>query len=354
MTHIVSLTAIDVNRGGREALRHLPAYDAPVTPIRSLLYVLASMTTLVSVARAQPESLVDDWDTRLRGVRHLHRHGIDSAGIRQNIHVALVDLAHPDVEVRVVSAEGSETALELATRIGGSIAIDGDYARDGASGHPERSGLALELGRGAIARFGEVDGSVLGGGPRFMQDGRWKWEATGTPHAPRVNGEPFPEEAWVWDTGRQAHSVVALADDGRTLILFTCDGRGAGGAGGCRLQADVTPMLRDLGATDAMKLAGGPATTFVFDGQLVSRPSDPRGARPLSNALVIRTPRSVNPEHTRSEQWSPLGETDAGVDAMTPDASALPVEPRGCAAGGSGSSGAFALLTLVFVRRFRR
>jgi exopolysaccharide biosynthesis protein len=46
-------------------------------------------------------------------------------------------------------------------------------------------------------------------------------------------------------------------------------------------------LMRSLGARDALNLDGGGSTTMVVRGEVVNRPSDPGGERPVSDALVV-------------------------------------------------------------------
>lgn len=120
--------------------------------------------------------MIDEWDESFAGIRVLHRYGIDSAGVRQNYHLALVDLTHPDVRVEVAlnsDAWGGakETVRGMADRHEAVIAVNGDYWNWGtndpsqgttASGgicyraHPERSAVAFDesLSRVEIGQFG--------------------------------------------------------------------------------------------------------------------------------------------------------------------------------------------------------
>ena len=51
--------------------------------------------------------------------------------------------------------------------------------------------------------------------------------------------------------------------------------------------ADLERLSDRLHLTDALNLDGGGSTTMVVRGHVVNRPSDPAGARPVSDALVV-------------------------------------------------------------------
>lgn len=71
---------------------------------------------------------------------------------------------------------------------------------------------------------------------------------------------------------------------GRT-VLVTADGRSTEDLGlSVPESADVA---RSLGLVDAMNLDGGGSTTMVLQGNLISRPSDATGERPVGDALLV-------------------------------------------------------------------
>ncbi len=51
---------------------------------------------------------------------------------------------------------------------------------------------------------------------------------------------------------------------------------------------EAADVARSLGLVDAINLDGGGSTTMVVDGQVISRPSDPSGERPVGDALLIQ------------------------------------------------------------------
>ena len=51
--------------------------------------------------------------------------------------------------------------------------------------------------------------------------------------------------------------------------------------------ADLQRLCDRLNLTDALNLDGGGSTTMVVRGRIVNRPSDPGGARPVSDAIVV-------------------------------------------------------------------
>jgi exopolysaccharide biosynthesis protein len=76
-----------------------------------------------------------------------------------------------------------------------------------------------------------------------------------------------------------------MTDEGR-LLLVTVDGRHPGWSVGMTLP-EAARLMRSLGARDALNLDGGGSTTMTVRGQVVNRPSDGGGERPVSNALYV-------------------------------------------------------------------
>lgn len=86
-------------------------------------------------------------------------------------------------------------------------------------------------------------------------------------------------------TTRHPRTAVGWRRDG-TLLLVVADGRQDGYSVGMSLP-ELTDLLRSLGAVDALNLDGGGSTTLVVRGEVVNRPSDPQGERPVANALLL-------------------------------------------------------------------
>jgi hypothetical protein len=74
-----------------------------------------------------------------------------------------------------------------------------------------------------------------------------------------------------------------------TIWLGAVDGRQPDHSIGMTFE-DLQRLGDRLGLTDALNLDGGGSTTMVIRGQVVNRPSDPGGGRPVADAIVV-TPR---------------------------------------------------------------
>lgn len=87
---------------------------------------------------------------------------------------------------------------------------------------------------------------------------------------------------------RHPRTVVGRDEQG-ALWLAAVDGRQPDYSIGMTF-ADLQRLCDRLALTDALNLDGGGSTTMVVRGQVVNRPSDPAGARPVSDAIIV-TPR---------------------------------------------------------------
>ena len=127
---------------------------------------------------------------------------------------------------------------------------------------------------------------AIGGGPRIVRDGMVSIE-----HEQEGMSEAFAAD-------RHPRTAVGYSRRGEVLYLVTVDGRQPGYSVGMSL-----PELADLMATklahftdgghnahQAVNLDGGGSTTMVVRRQVVNRPSDQTGERPVANALMVTGP----------------------------------------------------------------
>jgi exopolysaccharide biosynthesis protein len=78
-----------------------------------------------------------------------------------------------------------------------------------------------------------------------------------------------------------------IGQDARGFLwLVAVDGRQPDYSIGMRF-SDLQRLADRLDLTDALNLDGGGSTTMVVDGQAVNRPSDPLGARPVGDAILV-------------------------------------------------------------------
>ena len=128
-------------------------------------------------------------------------------------------------------------------------------------------------------------GDVLQAGPLLVLDGR----------SAIVGGEDregFSAGAHQFDSditlGRYPRAALAVA--GRQMLAVACDGRTPRDAG--MTLAELSDVLIELGAIEALNLDGGGSASLVNGGRLRNRPRDPDGVdlldgRPVLNAIVF-------------------------------------------------------------------
>jgi hypothetical protein len=120
---------------------------------------------------------------------------------------------------------------------------------------------------------------VVGGGPRLLRRGHVAVTATAEGFAP----PQAPAFYGTFVAARQPRTLAGVRADG-TLLLVTVDGRRPGWSTGMTLP-EAARLMRSLGAREALNLDGGGSTTMTVRGEVVNRPSDRTGERPVSDGL---------------------------------------------------------------------
>lgn len=85
--------------------------------------------------------------------------------------------------------------------------------------------------------------------------------------------------------GRHPRTMFGVDRAGHAWLV-TVDGRQPDVSAGMTL-LELQRLARRLGLTDALNLDGGGSTTMVIAGNIVNRPSDPTGARTVSDVLLV-------------------------------------------------------------------
>jgi Phosphodiester glycosidase/SPOR domain len=88
-----------------------------------------------------------------------------------------------------------------------------------------------------------------------------------------------------WLLRRNPRTAAGVMADG-TLLFVTVDGRNPTHSVGASIP-EMTALMRDLGAVDAINLDGGGSTATVVNGLLQGVPSDATGERPDGDGIVI-------------------------------------------------------------------
>jgi Phosphodiester glycosidase/FlgD Ig-like domain len=113
---------------------------------------------------------------------------------------------------------------------------------------------------------------AVGGGPLIVKDRRPVFRAL----------EQFTSNQL---SLRHPRTAVGQRADGR-IVFAAVDGRQPGYSTGMTNFELAQTMVR-LGAVTASALDSGGSTTIAFDGELLNRPSDPGGERPVADGLFV-------------------------------------------------------------------
>jgi flagellar hook assembly protein FlgD len=116
---------------------------------------------------------------------------------------------------------------------------------------------------------GVVD--AVGGGPVLVRDGKAVFRA----------GEQFNAA----QLARNPRTGVGQLANGKILLVVT-DGRRRGYSVGMT-NFELAQTMARLGAVTAFALDAGGSSTMAFDGQVLNRPSDPSGERPVAECLCL-------------------------------------------------------------------
>lgn len=94
-----------------------------------------------------------------------------------------------------------------------------------------------------------------------------------------------PEFYYRFGARRNPRTLAGVTSDGH-LLLVTVDGRAPGYSNGLSF-VEEAGVMRALGARDALNLDGGGSTAMALGTNLVTRPSDDTGERPVGDAIVL-------------------------------------------------------------------
>jgi hypothetical protein len=154
--------------------------------------------------------------------------------------------------------------------------------------------------------------NALGGGPLLVRQSRPVFR----------HGEIFPSTL----PARGARAGVGQLADGR-IVLVVADGGRRGYSVGMT-SFDLAQALARLGAVTGAGLDAGDSAAMAFDGDLLSRPSDASGERPIANGLLVSYAGVYAPPPSEPV-LSPNGDGVADVQALSyklPRASTVTVD----------------------------
>ncbi len=123
---------------------------------------------------------------------------------------------------------------------------------------------------------------VINGGPSLLHDGKIDITA----FTEGFHWQENPEFYYRFGIRRNPRTLAGITARG-TLLLVTVDGRQPGRSVGASFEESAR-IMRSLGAIDALNLDGGGSTTITINQQLINRPSDSTGERPIADAIVIQ------------------------------------------------------------------
>jgi len=189
-----------------------------------------------------------------------------------------------------VALDGTGRVIAVRTQRGGSIPPGGsvlsgtgdgaqwilDHAKVGS--RVKVTEVATAGGR-RLALSGEL--GVVNGGPRLVRAGHDDITAY-------VEGFVHPDDPsfyYYFGVRRNPRTIAGLTVDGH-LLLITSDGHQPDWSVGLTFREEAA-VLEYLGAVDAVNLDGGGSTTMTVGDQLVNRPSDATGERPVGDALLL-------------------------------------------------------------------
>ena len=124
---------------------------------------------------------------------------------------------------------------------------------------------------------------AISGGPRILRNGAVSIE---------VENERLSRS---FADKRHPRTAIGYSQDAQVLFLIVVDGRQPGYSVGMSLQ-ELAEFMRTrlaefsrakLNAYQGLNLDGGGSTTMVVSEQVVNKPSDPTGERPVVNALLV-------------------------------------------------------------------
>jgi hypothetical protein len=203
----------------------------------------------------------------------------------------------PDFGTATEPGDGAEAAMDGSGRVvavrtqrGGSIPPGGSVLSgtgDGAQWllHHARVGSRIKVTEVATAagrRLALGDGlGVVNGGPRLVRAGHDDITA----YAEGFVHPENPSFYYYFGVRRNPRTIAGLTADGH-LLLVTSDGRQPDWSVGLTF-AEGAAVLESLGAVDVVNLDGGGSTAMAVGDQLVNRPSDTTGERPVGDALLL-------------------------------------------------------------------
>ncbi|HWO95044.1 MAG TPA: phosphodiester glycosidase family protein [Bacillus sp. (in: firmicutes)] len=122
---------------------------------------------------------------------------------------------------------------------------------------------------------------IINGGPRLLENGKISINAV----AEGFHWEENPEFYYRFGERRNPRTLAGIKANGN-LLFVTIDGRAPGWSVGANFEESAR-IMKSLGAVDALNLDGGGSTAMTVGNDLVTRPSDQTGERPIADAILL-------------------------------------------------------------------
>ncbi len=182
------------------------------------------------------------------------------------------------------------TVVELRSPRGGVIPAGGSVLAGTGEGAEwllahARPGAGIQVGTEVQADGAPLAPAGLGvvnGGPRLLRSGAVEITAA----AEGFSWQERPEFYYRFGVRRNPRTLAGVTAHGH-LLLVTIEGRQPGYSVGTSF-LESAMVMRALGAIDAVNLDGGGSTAMAIGNDLVSRPSDAAGERPIADAIVVQ------------------------------------------------------------------
>jgi len=235
---------------------------------------MMTLTTVVLIG-----SLVvatDTWSNVVPGIDHLHR-----VANGQDYHVVTVALQQPNIWLLATGpGENGQRTSAWAASKGATVAINGDLwdANNWSAYEP----IGLAMGDGWKWRDDTPDWSFFAcdlnkhcwfnpWGNLEANNTRWHNAIGGMQDLLVINGvgQFYAPDYY---QQRNPRTGIGLSQDGATLILVVVDGRRSGAAG--MSFAEMTNVMLEFGAYNAINNDGGGSSTLVINGGIQNVPSD--------------------------------------------------------------------------------
>lgn len=257
--------------------------------------LLALVAVLAGCASGPPPSDGINWQTRAPGVSY-----VQYAPVKDSVVQALrIDLQTPGVQVRLSpQSEKGRTLPDMPSGAGALVSVNASFFNK----QYEPRGLTVSEGE-AWDPISAVQTSPLIAcddkprcviqlhAPFALQPG-WRNVVAGTPwllDQGKVRTAADDETCKGHCAATHPRTAVGLDASGRYLYLVVCEGRRAPVLG--LSLAQLSAVMLQLGAHQALNLDGGGSSTLMLDGKSVlERPFNEPQLRKVGNALHVFIP----------------------------------------------------------------